>query len=45
VLEEAHLTPHWVLQGMQKFAEEREERLGRLRADLEAVSGGAVLAR
>jgi transketolase len=45
VLEEAHLTPHWVLQGMQKFANEREERLGRLRADLEAVSGGAVLAR
>jgi len=45
VIEEAHLSPDWVLKGIQKFASEQEARLGRLREDLEAVSAGAVLAR
>ena len=45
VIEEAHLSPEWVIKGIQKFAEEQEDRLGRLRSELEAVSAGAVLAR
>jgi transketolase len=31
VIEEAHLSPEWLLRGIESFARDREERLGRLR--------------
>lgn len=37
VIEEAHLSPEWVLKGIRKFAEEKEERLRLLREEVEAV--------
>ncbi len=36
-LDEAHLSPEWILRGIRRFVEERDERLARLRADLEAT--------
>jgi transketolase len=39
VIEEAHLSPDWVLDGIRRFAEDRETRLKQLRLELEAVSG------
>ncbi len=36
-LDEAHITPEWILESMRRFAEERDERLARLRTDLEAT--------
>jgi transketolase len=39
VLEEAHISPRWLFSGIERFVEEREERLGRIRAMLEAVEG------
>jgi transketolase len=41
VLDEAHLSPHWLLSGIERFVREREERLGRLRSDLAAALQGA----
>ena len=38
VIEEAHLSPKWVLDGIQRFAADKERRLARLRAGLEAAS-------
>jgi transketolase len=35
VIEEAHLSPHWVLDGIQRFARDREQRLSRMRAGLD----------
>jgi transketolase len=32
VLEEAHLSPAWLLKGIERFAGERDKRLGRLAA-------------
>ncbi len=40
VIEEAHLSPEWVMEGLKRFAAEREERLRRLREELEAAGGG-----
>jgi transketolase len=37
VLEEAHLSPEWILKGIERFVRERKERLGRIRAMLEAA--------
>ncbi len=37
VIDEAHLSPEWVLAGIERFVREREERLGRLRAEVEAA--------
>ncbi len=37
VIDEAHLSPEWVLKGIQRFAEEREMRLRMLREEIEAV--------
>ncbi len=37
VLEEAHLSPAWILQGIERFVRERPERLARLRAEVEAA--------
>ena len=37
VIEEAHLSPAWVLEGIQRFANDREKRLKQLRSELEAI--------
>jgi transketolase len=37
VIEEAHLSPDWVLAGIERFVRERGERLARLRAELDAL--------
>ncbi|MBN1933710.1 MAG: transketolase, partial [Anaerolineae bacterium] len=34
VLEEAHLSPAWIVEGIERFVGERAQRLGRLRAEL-----------
>jgi len=36
-LDEAHLTPDRLLEGIERFVKERDDRLARLRADLEAT--------
>jgi transketolase len=35
VIEEAHLSPHWILQGIQLFVNDREIRLGQLKIAIE----------
>ncbi|MGH2461901.1 MAG: transketolase [Chloroflexota bacterium] len=30
VIEEAHLSPHWILAGLERFVKERDQRLGRI---------------
>ena len=42
VVEEAHLSPDWLLKGIERFARERKERLATLRERLDAAaeSGG-----
>jgi len=37
VLDEAHLSPQWLLAGIERFVREREERLARTRRGLEAA--------
>jgi len=37
VLEEARISPRWLLEGIERFAREREARLGRLQAELDAA--------
>jgi len=37
VINEAHLSPRWVLEGLKRFASDREKRLGRLREGLEQL--------
>lgn len=37
IIEEAHLSPDWLLDGIERFVRDREERLGRIRAMLEAA--------
>lgn len=37
VYEEAHLSPDWLLKGIQRFVAERDERLGRLERELAAA--------
>ncbi len=39
VVEEAHLSPEWLLTGIERFVRERRERLGTLRARLAAAEG------
>lgn len=41
VLDEAHLSPRWLLAGVERFVREREARLGRLQADVAAAMSGA----
>jgi transketolase len=41
VLDEAHLSPRWLLAGIERFVREREARLGRLQADIAAAMSGA----
>jgi transketolase len=37
VLEEAHLSPNWLLDGIERFVRDREARLARLQAELDAA--------
>ena len=37
VIEEAHLSPEWVLKGIERFTSERDQRLKRLQAEIAAV--------
>jgi transketolase len=37
VIDEAHLTPEWVLQGIERFVQDRTKRLERLKRDVEAA--------
>jgi len=39
VIDEAHLSPTWVLAGIERFVGERPARLARLQADLDAARG------
>ena len=39
LLDEAHLSPKWVLEGIERFARERAARLARLQAALDQASG------
>ena len=39
VLEEAHLSREWLLKGIQRFVDERDQRLERLGASLAAARG------
>ena len=36
-MEEAHLSPDWLLKGIERFVKERSQRLERQKADLEAA--------
>jgi len=40
VIEEAHLSPRWVMRGIERFVRDRNVRLGRLQAELDAAHGG-----
>jgi transketolase len=37
VLDEAHMTPEWVLKGIERFVGDREKRLGQLKHDIDAA--------
>jgi transketolase len=37
VIDESHLSPEWVLKGIEKFVGDRKSRLERLGADMAAV--------
>lgn len=37
VIDEAHLSPKWVMEGIQRFTGERDDRLARIRAEIEAT--------
>ncbi|MFC2031311.1 1-deoxy-D-xylulose-5-phosphate synthase N-terminal domain-containing protein [Chloroflexota bacterium] len=37
VIEEAHLSPRWVLEGIHRFVRERDTRLGQLRSELDTA--------
>jgi transketolase len=39
VMEEAHLSRDWLLKGIQRFVDERPQRLGRLARELDAARG------
>jgi transketolase len=39
ILEEAHLSPNWLLAGIERFVRDRESRLQRLRAGIDAAGG------
>ena len=36
VLDEAHLSPEWILKGIERFVADREQRLAEVRKDLAA---------
>ena len=37
VIDEAHLTPKWILEGIARFVGDRKKRLARLQAELDAA--------
>jgi len=37
VIEEAHLSPDWVMKGIERFVKDKEARLERLREELAAL--------
>ena len=37
IIDEAHLSPRWLLQGIGRFVEDREVRLKRLREEVDAA--------
>jgi len=37
ILEQAHLSPHWLLQAIERFARDRKTRLDRLQAEIQAA--------
>ncbi len=37
VVEEAHLSPHWLLEGIERFVRDREKRLSRIQSMLDAA--------
>jgi transketolase len=39
IVTEAHLSPEWILKGIERFVREREQRLVRLRKWVEAAEG------
>ena len=39
IIDEAHLSSDWLLTGIERFVSDREVRLGRIRAELDAASG------
>jgi hypothetical protein len=39
VLEEAHLSPRWILDSIERFVRDRDTRLARLQAELDAARG------
>jgi transketolase len=39
VLDEAHLSPSWMLAGIERFVRDRERRLAHLQAELDAARG------
>ncbi len=41
VLEEAHLSPAWILHGIHRFVQDKDERLKRLRAAVDAARGSS----
>lgn len=44
VIDEAHLSPEWVVRGIERFAQERDERIRRLRAEVDSVEQPASAA-
>ncbi len=38
VIEEAHLSPKWVLEGIERFVREKDARLARLQVELTAAT-------
>ena len=44
VLDEAHLTPEWIVKGIERFVNERPARLACLRDELDAASGSTTSA-
>jgi transketolase len=38
VMDEAHLTPMWIMEGIERFVKDRPARLARLRAEIDAAS-------
>jgi transketolase len=39
IIAEAHLSPEWILRGIERFVRDRDERLARIRKALEAAGG------
>jgi len=38
VIDEAHLSPHWVLEGLKKFVSDRNKRLGSIKEALDKLN-------